>query len=517
MKRIYSSLLIAAALGAVVQNASAQQPHPDPIITAPEGRTVEYTMSGYSYSTANYDYVHSFVEGKTGTAVWTDDNEVYFKDFMLTYNAGTMYYIKGRVEGDEVIIDFPQSISSYAWSGGVDWHLVQLLEKTAEPEEEGYFPNYTVVSENNRIVFKIEDGNLVMQQKNNDYIVGITDCYSNYSWVSNGDYQVEWKPFGETVQTPPSTITLEEGWEFIASGNGKDVTVGIDGNDFWMKGFSTYLPDAWVKGTIDGDKVTFTSGQYLGIDEDYNHADYFVAATIEQIDGEYMFVRSDDIVFDYDLEAKSMSSKASILVNTNDTDYIRYLEAYQQPIIRVKRTEIESYVPANPVIIAWNDPDPTFKEYSSFNFELPRTSVKDDLLDTSNLYYRIYTNDDALFVFYPDDYNSFIAPHEEIAWEFNDNNDIIADGTYHLIYFQVEGIDRIGVQSIYNDGEKEFSTPIIYNKPLSVESFEADDEVVATEMYDLHGRKVVNPENGIYVVRERHANGSYSSRKIVRR
>lgn len=40
--------------------------------------------------------------------------------------------------------------------------------------------------------------------------------------------------------------------------------VGIDGNEMYIKGLFEQLPEAWVKGTIEGDQVTFAPDQYMG-------------------------------------------------------------------------------------------------------------------------------------------------------------------------------------------------------------------------------------------------------------
>lgn len=511
MRKIYTTLLAGAAVVCTSQSMMAE--HPDPITKAPEGRTVEYVKAGWSYSTANYNKIFGLVEGKTGKAVWTDDNEVYFSDFMLSYT--TEYYVKGRVEGNQVIVDFPQTVTSFDWGNGVDWNMVQLLKKVAEPENEGDFPNFKVVTENNRIVFDIIDGEtLLMKQTDNSYIVGVTDESGNWNW--NGEYGCTWAPFqdGDKTITPPETATFENNWEILASGDTKQVSVAFDGDDFYVQGFSKYLPEAWIKGTADGDKMTFLSGQYMGRDQEYNHTDFMIAATLEEVNGEYLFVRADEIVFDYDKENRTLSSKGNILVNTNNTDYIRYLEAFQQPIIRPKRTQTESYVPANPIISAWNDPDPIFTNLASLVFELPRLSVENDILDVSNLYYRIYTGDGDLFTFYPDEYEILTVPTEDIPYTLNDRKDFISNGTYHSVYFQFHGIDRIGVQSVYKNGTEEFASDIIYNTTSAVEAVEAD--TVSTEYFDLQGRRVANPEKGIYVERQHKADGSVISRKVAR-
>jgi hypothetical protein len=72
--------------------------------------------------------------------------------------------------------------------------------------------------------------------------------------------------------TPPSTATTETWYLDAVSYNGDvlfPVKVAIDGADMYVQGFGMdYLPDAWVKGTISGNKVTFPAGQFLGEIED---------------------------------------------------------------------------------------------------------------------------------------------------------------------------------------------------------------------------------------------------------
>lgn len=510
--------MLVAAMSGIALTTYAE--HPEPITNAPAGKTVEYTKKGMTYTVAGYDPRHIQIDGKTGSAIWTEGNEVFFKDFMLSYDS--KYYIKGRVVNDKVIVDFPQTIMSYDWQNGnqsgTDWRLVQLLEKTAEADPNDYipFPIYQPVADNNCIIFDIVDDTLVMQQTDNNFIVGITTDTGTWAW--EGDYDTTWTPFNDnTVQKPSDDAQFDLNWEMLASGNGRDVTVAFENDTFWVSGFSKYLPESWAKGTINNDKITFESGQYLGIDSEYSHTCYFIGATIEEVNGEYMFVRANDIAFDYDKDAQQLSSKGSFLVNSNNTDHIYYLEAFQQPIFRKKRTVVESYVPQNPILIQWLDPDPAYAPLSSFTFELPRISVKDDLLDTSKLYFRIFTNDGAPFTFYPDEYTSIVEPTEDIAWSFNDNFDIVADGTYHVVYFQTQGVERIGVQSVYIDNNNEYTSEIVYTTGGNgVANNVADSNVVSTEMFDLQGRRVANPEKGIYIVRELRDNGTYSSRKVVR-
>ncbi len=77
----------------------------------------------------------------------------------------------------------------------------------------------------------------------------------------------------------PSGVTAES-WvittNFFANSSSGDavnvsyrsnVQVAFDGNDIYIAGLSYWLPNAWVKGTIDGETATFPTGQYYGIDD----------------------------------------------------------------------------------------------------------------------------------------------------------------------------------------------------------------------------------------------------------
>lgn len=57
--------------------------------------------------------------------------------------------------------------------------------------------------------------------------------------------------------------------------------VGIDGNDMYIQGLFEQTPNAWVKGTIDGDKVVFPVGQYMG---NVHVDDYYTGESVGDFD-----------------------------------------------------------------------------------------------------------------------------------------------------------------------------------------------------------------------------------------
>ena len=142
----------------------------------------------------------------------------------------------------------------------------------------------------------------------------------------------------------PETAEVQT-WYFSAKASestisGQEIAVAIDGNDLYIQGFCEYLPEAWVKGTIDAEAgtVTFPSGQYFGAFE-YDGAIY-----------DMYFVGYDngglaDVVFTIDEEAGTMTSDQFILINSS-SDQIGYYEYYSSVVLTAEQPE-----PVEPVVL----------------------------------------------------------------------------------------------------------------------------------------------------------------------
>ena len=109
----------------------------------------------------------------------------------------------------------------------------------------------------------------------------------------------------EAVVTPPADLETQgfrmnayifdgSSWEVVD----RTLQIGIDGNDVYLQGFSVYLPEAWIKGTLNEDfsQVTFPM-QYYG---DYYGYDLYFYPVTPLSDGTYEPI---DAVFDFDERA----------------------------------------------------------------------------------------------------------------------------------------------------------------------------------------------------------------------
>jgi len=138
---------------------------------------------------------------------------------------------------------------------------------------------------------------------------------------------------GELVKLPagvtPEVYTLDaKGYAFDENDDPFDynvlneIQVAFNGNDVYVQGLSYYFPEGWVKGTIQGEKATFKSGQLYGSDEE--GPTYFVGTNEA---GNII-----DVVFDYDPETRTFTTDNYILENGVTNEVSCYLYFYQATI-----------------------------------------------------------------------------------------------------------------------------------------------------------------------------------------
>lgn len=138
--------------------------------------------------------------------------------------------------------------------------------------------------------------------------------------------------FSYFIPEPPKVVELPEGaepetWYFSASSyndgdiKGREVAVAFYGNDIYVQGLCSVLPEAWVKGTLDAEAgtATFATGQYFGYSSD------------EEVESDLFLVGYDteaqsltDIVFYYDADAGTLTTEHLILLNAETGEIAFY-------------------------------------------------------------------------------------------------------------------------------------------------------------------------------------------------
>lgn len=223
-----------------------------------------YQRSGGYYDYYNYKYSQAEQSGRAKIAF--DGNDVYIQDPI----AGVIFnkWVKGTKNGNTITVPLGQFLS---WSAEYNYGLY-ITMATIESDGNGSYKG-TNNTEATEITYTI-DGNTITQNGTSANYV-LTTAWSDDNTVLNygscgGEYGTVYTLDEDYVPptplTPPAGLETEE-WivtKQAYKSTSTKANVGIDGSNIYIQGLFSYLPDAWIKGTISGTTATFEGAQFIG-------------------------------------------------------------------------------------------------------------------------------------------------------------------------------------------------------------------------------------------------------------
>ena len=475
------------------------------ITETPEGRAESYLKTGFSYYVF-WNYVFTIeVTAGVGDLVFDDDNStVYIKN--PYYYLPTDTWLKGTLKDDKIVVSLPQKIFEEEYQGEL---YEYYANKVDYDEEEGW---YFQTEGDNEITFTKVNGVWNMDE---DAVLGLTDEAGE--WMGYGDFAVSYEKFDEVPVTAPEGTAFEKWVIDNGDGSGLFVNVGFSGNDVYLGGLYSAVPDGVFKGEKDGDKVVFKSGQYVGPSMDYM---YYSAANVEEQWDDYyeeyvdVFVPTDKAEFVYDAENKSMSSEGN-LGFVAGADGVDFYYAVKSPVIKWQAPLTKATKPQNPEFYYFSEYNDE-SGYGYVAFVLPQFDVEGNLLDTKNLSYQMFIDDEP-YTFYTDEYVAFDEDMDVLPYDFTDSWDVFADGVEHTVYFYTTGFEKIGVQLINTfDGVEEKSDIVYYDVLGTAVDSVTSAPAESTSYFDVAGRKISAPVKGISLKSVKYADGTVKTVKVIK-
>ena len=444
------------------------------VVTPPESlETQQYRLNGYIFDGSSWATVNRPLQ------IGFDGNDVYLQGFSVLLPEA---WIVGTLSDDGMTVTFP--IQYYGNYYGEDLYFYPVT-----PVGEDY--------EAIDAVFNFDEAAnyFTLQQDQVTYILeNFSDEELGYYYQYDSEMTIT--PDEGTVVAPEGLETQDymltgvymgyyddEGW-FEGDPLIGTAKVGFDGDDIYIQGLCSYLPNAWIKGHRDGNTYVFDNGQYFGLFIYYGEAYplYFMGCRPETNDEELM-----SMTFDPEtgaLVAQQWYGICSDNVGVNWYDLLA----------NVVLTPIsdEAAMPAEPSIL--------FYEYyyddamGYIMLDIPVESEDGAPLLTSLLGYELfvdYGNGPEPYIFWAD-YYGFDQDETTIPYTYNDEMNILEGGMLVVLYEIGEDIQRIGVRSVYNGGGETNASEISWYQiqtPSSVTDITIDDN---KEMiyYDLMGRRV---------------------------
>ena len=246
-------------------------------------------------------------------------------------------------------------------------------------------------------------------------------------------------PAESEVVVAPDGLETEEYAMTYSDYYGNDasasVKIGFADNDVYFQGLNSYLPEAWVMGTLENGIVTLAGDQYFGTYGSYE-----------------MYLQEDDYQFAYDAESGEFTGNGLLYTYTGDN----YADYYDNPVL--KMVVEQAATPADPAITALQNGD--YGWYITFN--VPNVDVDGNGMVISKLSYIIYTDTEgeiAPLTFTPETSKELTENMTEIPYGFTENWDFYDTVIYLNDLYSAEW-NNIGIQSIYRGGGDENATEI---------------------------------------------------------
>lgn len=237
--------------------------------------------------------------------------------------------------------------------------------------------------------------------------------------------------------------------------------MAISGNDIYVKLYNGL--DSWVKGTIDGDKATFVSGQYLGGDSYYSQHVYFVVGAADA-DGYYQL--TDKAVFNYDASTKKLSGSGSCLFINGGKNEIYYISLFFDPDIYPFVEVAATPQPADENSFYCYNYNPSYG-YGYFDFDIPSFDTEGNFIDPAKMFYKVYIGneeDHSVFTFQPDEYTSLYEPMTEVPYTLS-SGDFWRSGASHEFSLYFNNGKGLGIQTIYKGGGETRESDIVWYGP----------------------------------------------------
>lgn len=467
----------------------------------------------------------SDIEGKISNLV-IDGKDFYMYMPVSTFATTSPYWIKGTLSdnGDEVVFSFPQDVyiqPANPYSGAPESQISAQIMKVITVDDTN---DFVVDTENRDLVMKWKDNRLSQIDTESDgtpRVIGLVDADGMFTGSAEGN--IDWLIFDENLPTPPAGM---ETTQYICSAESnwgeklnRIVEIGVADNRMWIKGLYSYFSDSWITGTIDGDKVTLPTDQYLGIYTTEMYYYFFQAAGTEEYENEW---GEPDVRFIPEIEVtltktgdKYIADKAMLMTFGMKTANPGMPAGSRLMNVTFSPYEEKPATPANPSLNFVGD---YYAPYGrSVSFTIPATDTEGNFINPDNMYYNIFINNE-LFSFTPEVYPVLKSAITDIPYNFSETGVVITNegSPEHTVTLQMEELPEIAIQSVYVvNGVVNKSAKV--GTAAGIETPAEAAAIVSTEWYNLHGIRIDKPSDGtIAIRRDRMSDGSVKTAKVIR-
>lgn len=515
-----SGMLKAKATAGAMRRAKAA--------VTPEGEAKPYAMSAYLSSFFGLSYYAGVAMNISSSE---DGSKVFFDNmFPMSFQGGEAW-VQGNVstDGNSVVIPADVVVAEMPWtdSEGVEHIDICYVGELvlSGPDEEGYY-NIEGVKE---AVFA-KDGDKIFVE---DDIEAPTRYIALYDYEPDGsiyawDYILcpSFEPVGDlaAVELPEGAEPAEYIYYYYDSYGYPVIEKGlvyVNGSDVYMNDLTAGM-EFWVKGTQEGNTVTFPGGQYLGVSNYYLYfTPFYVDGTTDE-EG-YLVIYPSDYVLTYDPETGIYSNVEEgkySAVGLADGSLYDYSFEY---VIKPYAGDVPA-VPSDPYDLYIEDYYSYFGQYC-LNYTIDPLDVNGEFINPEKLGYYLYL-DGEQYTLTPDVFVELTEDMDLIPYTFTDNWDIYNS----YCYIGEPLFTTLGVQTVYTvDGETNYSNVVSVDMEGNITTVPAPQlnpdglnnvtakQITSVAIYDAEGRKLDAAQKGVNVVKMVAADGSVKAIKMFKK
>lgn len=513
MKKLYLATLFASLIAV---SAAAQDEAPTVITAKPAGETVDLYRTSTGFESFYGTPQTTSSTGDWQRMVFGTDGAVYLENPINSLYANS--WIKGyRAGGDTIAFDLPQAIyfETNFFTGELDYGYLRVMRDDSDG-------SYEADPDTQTLKYVWRNDSLIMAE---GMVSGM--CLASGGWTGYGEATYVAHRQAQNTVTPPDGADMHQSlmlyMDLDEQSQVYPVTFAVDGSDVYLGDLSTNVKGRWIKGTLEGDSVTFPASSFLAIDTvsvSYVYASSGRSVTApDQMGGTYnkAELTGEPIKFAYDREAQTLSTKGALVIHKSADDLrsSNVFDFYRYAMLSPWTKKAEEPLP--PVFTGYQAYEEMFG-YGGLEFKLSYYSVSGNYLDPANLYYTFYI-DDEVQTFSPDEYQYVRKPMTDVPYSFSDQYDFYRlSDNQRRVYFYKGPETSVGMEAVYIDGDTRLvSTRTTYNvNPTGIESANTTGSVESVTYTDLTGRRVARPTHGVYVRTVKYADGTTKSVKVAR-
>ena len=348
-------LLLIATMAVMAMGAWAQSASDYGIVMEqPAGELKTYDRAGYAYYYSGENIRRG---AQTGTIdiVFGEENKVYFKQPLSKLEINS--WIEGTLSEDGKTITVPMG-QNVAY----DTEVNQVITLAVLDYDEDY-EEFEVRNNVHELQFSVTDEKISLVGTSAYVVFGAVYADSR-EWAGYADYNSVYTP---TTQAEDILVELPAGVEpqvYTFEANGYDgtsykynVNVGVDNNDVYIQGIFSDVPQSWIKGTREGNNVTFAQDQYIG---QVAGKPNYMAGGQTNASGQKDIC---DFVLNYDETTDTYTNVTDYLVQNTTKGVIYYVQAFSNIVITKDPNEGAHEVP----YLEPFDTQAAFNEYTVIN------------------------------------------------------------------------------------------------------------------------------------------------------